>query len=70
MRVTGLRTKLKVKVRFGMQKETSMWVNSRLTRLVDLEFTHMLMAVGTKVSGSTMCSKDKVKRLGSMVPSM
>ena len=41
MKATGTTTKPKVGVHSGMQKETYMWVSSKLIRQMDKELIHM-----------------------------
>lgn len=64
MRANGLLIKQKERVHFGMQRETFMTVNLRMTKLMATEFTHMLMAQDMRVIGRMICKKDKAVRSG------
>ena len=70
MKEIGWRIKLKVKEHSGMPRVTYTLANSRLTKHVVLEFTHMLMEVVMKVNGLMMFNKVKVKKLGLMEQNM
>lgn len=70
MKVIGLRTKLKAKEHSGMLKVTYMLESFWRIRRVGSVSTLMSMEVVMKVSGSTMYSKDRARKHGSMGPSM
>ena len=48
-----------------MQKAMCMLVISKLTKLMDMEFIHMLMDLDMKDNGLTMSKRVKARKLGS-----
>lgn len=69
-KVTGSMEKLRARARFGMQREMSIEENSGTTWQTDTENIHILTDQDTEASSKTMFSKARVRKSGSMEPSM
>ena len=70
MKESGWIIKLKAKEHFGMQKVMYILVILKLIKQMAMVFTHMLMVLGMKDSGSMMSKKVQEKRHGLMELSM
>jgi hypothetical protein len=68
MKVNGSAIRLRGKVLSGMPRVTSILANSRQTKQMALGSIHMSTDLGMRDSGSTMSSRAKERRLGSMEP--